>query len=200
VTEQKKHYLMNKWIEGPFRLSHHPLCSPFGNHTLNLFNRDICRGCLFWYPGIVIGIVLGFLSGIHYVNEWILVVPMFFLVVPTLLSVVFNPPRRFKDFSRGLLGLATGFAILIVFMPGPQLWYVRIIVLGVFLIIFGPLTIVRNDRNEAVCHSCPEYPKRGQLKCSGFKTLRERQIIADSYNILGISDAREQVVTSFDEI
>jgi hypothetical protein len=200
MGEHKKNYLLNKWIEGPFRWSHHPLCSPFEDHTLPLFNKDICRGCLFWYPGIAVGIILGLLLQIYNVNEWTLLVVMLLLVLPTLLSVLLNPPRPFRDFSRGLLGLTTGFAPLIIFFPGQQLWYVRIIVLVVFSVIFFPLTGVRNKRNEDICLNCPELPNRAELKCSGYKVLRERQIIADSFNVLGISDAREQVVSSFDDI
>ncbi len=135
MSEQKKSYIVNRWIEGPFRLSHHPLCSPFGDHTLPLFGKNVCRGCLFWYPGIVLGLITGLILGIYNINEWILAVLMIVLITPTLLSVIFNLPRQLKDLSRGFLGLSTGFAILIIFFPGQQLWYVRIIVLAIFLSI-----------------------------------------------------------------
>ena len=125
---------------------------------------------------------------------------MFCLLIPTLIALPLELPRRFRDIGRGMLGLDTGLAILVTIFPGNPLWYVRVIVLIVFAGIFLPLTSLRNDKNESICQNCPQYSLRSSNSCSGFKILRSRRAIADTQTLFGISDAREENISSFDEI
>ena len=193
-------HFINRWIDGPFRVSHHPLCEPFHNHTLKLFNKDVCRGCLFWYPGIIIGILSIFALNVYSTDKFILGLIMFGLVLPTIMQLKFTIPRPIKDVARLLLGISTGLTILIIF-GYPDL-FVRLIVLMVFIVIYVPLTIVRNKRNESVCLVCPEYPLRSELKCDGYKVKRQRIAIANTQLIIGISDINEvsDNIKSFDDI
>ena len=185
---------LNRWIEGPYRITHHPLCGPFNGHTVNIFKKDVCRGCLFWYPGILFGLILGFIFSINWVDAIPLAILQISLVIPTLLQLIIHLPRKIKDLGRLLLGLATGFSILIVLMPGSPVWYGRLIVLFVFLLIFIPLTVIRNDKNEAICRNCPEFPLRQSNSCTGYKILLQRQTIVNTQLIIGISDVHESEV------
>ena len=202
MPETKELILISKWIDGPFRTSHHPMCSPFNGHTLRLFGRDVCRGCLFWYPGISFGIVLGFLFNLYSMNKYNLAILMFVLITPTLLQLIFSIPRPIKDIARLLLGFSTGLTLLVGIFPGHPELIVRLIVLTVFTIVFIPLTVVRNNRNESICNSCPELPLRNELKCAGYKIKRERAAIASTQLALGISDINQvsSDVKSFEEI
>ncbi|HKZ42115.1 MAG TPA: hypothetical protein VJ044_14215, partial [Candidatus Hodarchaeales archaeon] len=193
-------FQLNRWIEGPYRWSHHPSCSNFFGHTVKFLGREVCRGCLFWWPGIVAGIILGLVLQVHAVNEITLASTMIALVSPTLLSAVWIISRKVKDVSRGLLGIDTGFAVDIVVFPGHNVLLVRIIVLIAFLTIFLVLTRSRNQKNESICAVCPELPMRGSAQCSGYKALRIRRAIADTQLQFGITDAREVKTASFDEI
>ena len=192
--------LISRWIDGPFRISHHPMCRPFEDHTLNVFGRDVCRGCLFWYPGIVSGLIIGLIINIFSIDKYFLAPIMFFLIAPTLLQLILHLPRPIKDIARFMLGLSTGFTMLII-LGFPDL-FVRFVVLIVFLLVFVPLTIVRNNKNESICQLCPELSLRSDNKCSGYKILRERAVIANTQLAFGISDINEVVtdVKSFDEI
>lgn len=194
--------VVSKWIEGPFRLSHHPMCTPFNGHTLRIFNRDVCRGCLFWYPGIITGLITGLLFGWYAMNRYILAVFMLSLIIPTIFQLILSLPRPVKDIARFLLGISTGLAFLVGIFPGYPDLLVRVIVLIVFAIVFVPLTIVRNNRNEFICYSCPELPQRETLRCSGYKFQRERAAIANTQLSFGISDINEIPieVKSFDDI
>lgn len=200
MPETKDLTLISHWIDGPFRTSHHPLCEPFHGHTLRVFKRDVCRGCLFWYPGIALGLLSILVINVFAIGPENLAPLMFILVLPTLLQLILSIPRPIKDVARLLLGISTGLSLLIV-LGYPDL-LIRLIVLIVFIIIFVPLTIVRNNRNEAVCASCPQLALRSESKCSGFKFRREREAIANTQLTIGITDINEisNDVKSFDDI
>ena len=202
MPENKELIVISKWIEGPFRLSHHPMCTPFNGHTLRIFNSDVCRGCLFWYPGILTGLIAGLLLGWYAMNKYALAILMFALIVPTLFQLIFSLPRLVKDVARFLLGISTGLTFLVGIFPGHPDLLVRAIVIIVFAIVFVPLTIFRNSRNEEICLNCSERPQRDDLRCSGYKFQRERAAIASTQLSLGISDINEIPidVKSFDDI
>lgn len=202
MPENKDLRIISKWIDGPFRLSHHPMCSNFGGHTLNIFGKDVCRGCLFWYPGILLGLIIGLLFGLYDYNKYYLAIIMFALIAPTLLQLLLSIPRPVKDVARLLLGISTGLTFLVGIFPGHPDLLVRAIVIIVFLLAYIPLTVVRNNKNEAVCQSCSELPLRSDSKCSGYKIIRERLAIANTQLKLGITDINQVdlPVTSFDDI
>ena len=202
MPEKKELRVLSKWIDGPFRITHHPLCTPFEGHTLHIFNRDVCRGCLFWYPGIFTGIIGGLLLGLYTLAKIPLAILMFALIVPTLLQLILSLPHPVKDAARFLLGLSTGLTLIVGIFPGYPDLLARAIVLIVYAIVFIPLTIVRNNRNEDVCKSCPELSLRSDLRCSGYKITRERTAIANTQLSLGISDINQinLEVKSFDDI
>ena len=202
MPEKKELIVISKWVDGPFRTSHHPMCSPFDGHTLKLFNKDVCRGCLFWYPGIAIGVFGGLLLGLYSLNKYLLAILMTVLIIPTLLQLILPIPRAVKDIARLFLGFSTGLVIIVAIFPGHPDLLVRVIVIIVFTIVFVPLTIVRNNRNEAICQSCPELSLRDDLRCSGYKIKRERAAIANTQLRVGISDINQISldVQSFDDI
>ncbi len=202
MPEKKDLTVLNKWIDGPFRLSHHPMCTPFNGHTLNLFGRDVCRGCLFWYPGILLGLILGLVFGLYDYNKYYLAIIMFAFIAPTLLQLLIHIPRPIKDIARLLLGISTGLTFLVGIFPGHPDLLVRAIVIVVFLLAYIPLNVVRNNKNEAVCKSCPELPLRSDSKCSGYKIMRERLAIANTQLKIGITDINQVdlPVSSFDDI
>ena len=202
MPDRNELLFISKWIDGPFRLSHHPMCGPFDGHTLKVFDKDICRGCLFWYPGIALGIISGFIFGLYKMDKYALAIVMSVLVIPTLLQLLLTIPRPIKDIARLSLGLSTGLTIVVGIFPGHPELLVRFIVIIVFLIVFIPLTVVRNEKNESICQSCPEILLRNELKCSGYKIKRERLAIANTQIKIGITDFNQvdSTVKSFDEI
>jgi hypothetical protein len=202
MPENKELLLLNRWVDGPFRTSHHPMCIPFTGHTLRLFGKDVCRGCLFWYPGILLGLLIGLIFQVFLIDPINLVIFLFLLISPTLLQLLISIPRPIKDIARLSLGLSTGFTLLVVLFPGQQIIEVRIFALASFLFFYIPLTYVRNNRNEEICQNCPEFSERSESKCSGYKIRRERAAIANTQLKVGITDVNEVniKVSSFEDI
>lgn len=166
-------------ILGPYRLSHHPLCDNFGDHTYLLWNKKICKGCVMQYSGMIVALALIIIGNFPFLKWWnglteIQVgIVLYLMVIPTILTAFFLENRTLKDLARFLLGASFTVAFIqMVFTPD---WLIK----GWILVNFLPGYIYLNKRrashNANVCESCEEYSSMPY--CSGYQIYADRENI-----------------------
>ena len=166
MKKKKKLSMKERWSLYPYRLAHHPLCHHFEDHVYTIGNYKVCRGCANFYSGMIIGIILApIVVFVIEINFWVAFATTNILFIFTPLSVVLNPPRVIKDFSRLLLGIAMISSFLSVVLAIVRL--VEGLNYGAIAVIIITPTIyftsryyfrgLRDRRNENVCRNCEQF-------------------------------------------
>jgi len=171
-----------RWLIYPYRWAHHPLCEKFSDHVYTIKGYKICRGCFNMYLGMLVGmIIIPLLVLYAKFNYLYLFILLWFLFLPTPLSVYLHARRVVKDISRQLLGIGiittftTITVALISFFKNKDYWglVVAIIVFFIYVLSYKILSKERERRNRAICMSCEQY---GLPKCEGLESYYERAI------------------------
>lgn len=154
------------WTMFPYRLAHHPLCKEFSNHVYEVRGHKVCRGCVNYYGGMILGVILVpvliFILNINYLISFAITIGLFFF---TPLSLLFNLPRPLKDVIRMMLGIAIICAlateILSIYeLIINQVWWAFIplfTIAALYIISKKYLTRYRNRKNEEVCRNCEQF-------------------------------------------
>ena len=168
--------LVNR-ILGPYRISHHPFCGNFQDHTYVIKGTKVCRGCVIQYSGIIFSFLVIGLGNLfrwwHGLTEIHVGFVLYMLVFPTILTAFLIKNRIAKDVTRFLLGTAFSLAfVLMIFTPD---WLIK----GWILVNFIPGYIYLNQRraqkNREVCNQCSEH--KNIPYCSGYQIMADREKI-----------------------
>ncbi|MHA1978789.1 MAG: hypothetical protein ACW98I_17945 [Candidatus Hodarchaeales archaeon] len=166
-------------ILGPYRISHHPLCDNFGEHTYLIRGRKVCRGCTMQYSGMVLAFLLVILGSLPIINYWAawnefqIGILLYFLIFPTILTAFVIKNRKLKDIARLLLGMAFSVAFLL-FIFTPNLFVKGFIIIN-FLPGYFYLQKRREHKNNEICEECNEYEHFPH--CSGYQIYDDREKI-----------------------
>ncbi|MHA1686522.1 MAG: hypothetical protein ACTSYD_08970 [Candidatus Heimdallarchaeaceae archaeon] len=178
----KREIKNERWLQYPYRLAHHPLCDKFANHVYTIKGVKICRGCTNFYSGMIIGLILiPLLTAFLHLNFLVLFALNWGFFIPTVLAVILDPPRIFKDFSRFLLGigmisaLCTVIVGIIATIKDQDYWGAIIAFLTVIIYFVSKsyFSRIRNRRNAAICMACEQYLLP---RCDGMKDSYDRAI------------------------
>ena len=163
---EKKEIKRKRWALYPYRLAHHPLCKEFEDHVYTINGKKVCRGCVNFYVGILLGIILApIVVFVLKINYWMAFISTNILFIFTPLSVILNPPRIIKDICRLFLGMAMTSALLTIILSIVELFFG----FKILPIVFGLLTIIiyiiskryftrlRMKKNESICRSCEQF-------------------------------------------
>lgn len=158
--------MKRKWTLYPYRLAHHPLCERFSDHVYHIKGYKVCKGCVNFYIGIIVGIILAPISiFVLNINFWIAFIATNILYIFTPLSVLFNPPRILKDFCRFLLGIAmismfvTIILTLVDLISRFNIWALIIMMITILIFIVSRMYFMRlrSKRNEKICRECDQF-------------------------------------------
>lgn len=165
-------------IFGPFLTAHHPFCSHFEGHTLNIRNRKFCVGCLFnslsFFVTFFLLMTTWFLDASLIVREYLFWGGVLGIAVSLLLSSA-GLTERIKVKIGAKLLLGSGFAAIcvsILIFGGNLLVQSNEKVLLILLMFLSVMTILNGKRMweiEQECLAC-EYRMRWS-KCPGFKDI-----------------------------
>ncbi|MGQ4876424.1 MAG: hypothetical protein ACP6IY_20360 [Promethearchaeia archaeon] len=184
--QRKKFYLYLLYFKCflPIILRHHPECSKFKGHTLNIGKYGLCIGCFVGYPtAILSAIIMGIINIEKYLSIEIL-----FILSASFLGTYFLSPlnltrwKKIKIAQKFCLGL--GFAFLFWAITSLSTSFVNKIFLyfGIFGTIFFLLNVQHAYSFYKSCKKC-ETPFAWS-KCNGFKSIRENFEKYEINNIL----------------
>lgn len=176
---------LTRRILGPYRISHHPLCSNFEEHIYLIKDRKVCRGCVMQYSGMIISFLIlwgGYLIGLWYgLTEIQVGFILYLLIIPTFLTAFIVKTRQIKDIARFLLGASFMLALLLlVFTPD---WIIKVWILLNFIPGYIYLNKRRAKRNNEICSTCQE--RHNIPFCSGYQIYTDREKIFMSQAIRG---------------
>ena len=174
------------WSNHPLRWAHHPTCAHFKNHWIVLRNQKICRGCLFFYPSLAVGFLIGLLQA-SVIQNLLMQAERRTYVAFSLITILFllgilsiAIPKRtrmamlIKDVLRLFQGLTVSIMMLVAFLFEDLLLTV---VLLAALIFFARSTMFfRKKSHRQICKSCPQFSLRDSLDCDGLKTLKQYRL------------------------
>jgi uncharacterized membrane protein len=171
------HKSLYQRILGPYRISHHPLCTHFEHHVYQIRGKKICRGCAMQYLGMfcalfimIIGYPMKWWYGLKEIQIGVL---LYLLIIPTVLTAFLIENRIIKDIARFLLGTSFSIAfVLLIFTPD---WIIKIWILINFIPGYMYLNRRRIQKNEEVCLTCSE--KDQFPYCSGYQIYADRENI-----------------------
>jgi hypothetical protein len=154
----------------PRLFAHHPDHPAFQEHVWTYHGLSFCKGCTMTFAGIIFGGILYFSTG------WLgrfpeIQVGFIFLalLLPSVVSSLYNSPRPVKHVSRFLLGILLTSAVILAFVTDS--WAVRLAIIGAFLMVRTPLKRKRSRDNETLI-------SRFSLKAAK-KTKAKRKTVID---------------------
>ena len=184
TNEKKFKFLLYFKSFIPLILRHHPECSQFKNHVLNIGKYGLCIGCFVGYPtAILSAIIMGIINIETYLGTEILfILSVLFLGTYILSPLNLTRWNKIKIAQKFCLGL--GFAFLFWAITSLSTSFVNKIFLyfGIFGTIFFLLNVQHAYSFYKSCKKC-ETPFAWS-KCDGFKSIRENFEKYEINNIL----------------
>ncbi|MFX0182632.1 MAG: hypothetical protein ACFE95_06065 [Candidatus Hodarchaeota archaeon] len=168
---------LNRRILGPYRISHHPLCSNFEDHIYLVKGTKICRGCVMQYSGMIFSFVIIGIGSLYEVwsglTEIQIGFTLYILIIPTFLTAFIIESRMIKDIARLLLGASFTVAfLLLIFTPD---WIIKVWILLNFIPGYIYLNKRRAKKNNEICSTCQE--RHNIPFCSGYQIYTDREKI-----------------------
>lgn len=144
-----------------WRFAHHPPHPCFRDHVWLVHGFYLCKGCTVGVAGIVAGAAAAWATGWiwHRAEEQDGLI-LAALVLPTLISTLFDLPRPVRHVSRFFLGVATASAFLLLITT--DRWVARGAIVGVYFAVKLPLQGLRRRRMEAEIARSQE---KGYTRC-----------------------------------
>ncbi|MDH5403874.1 MAG: hypothetical protein OEY49_15360, partial [Candidatus Heimdallarchaeota archaeon] len=98
------------------------------------------------------------------------------LIIPTIFSSFFKPPRKIRDVARLLLGINQTVMLYVLLLALKELnWVIILITISPYILFSTTLSKKRNKSNDDVCKNCSEV---NNPRCSGLREYYDRlQII-----------------------
>lgn len=178
---------LRRRILGPYRLSHHPLCTNYSEHVYIIRGRKVCRGCLMQYSGMISSFIIVTMGNLPIFKWWTglteiqVGLVLYAMVIPTLITTFLLDNREIKDVARFLLGASFTIAFIqLIFTPD-------FLIKGWILINFVPgyiyLNKTRSMKNSDICSACNEFNQMPY--CSGYQVYSDRENVFLSQAIQG---------------
>ncbi len=137
-------------------LTHHPQCSRYKNHYLEIGPYKICLGCTGLYTGWAFLLIWFLISRTVFLLSPYILLSLFFTgILVSILHLIIKPEKKWiKGISRLLLGFTFGsYTIGIILAPA---WWVRIVMV---LLAAAPMKFYNHFRgkfkNIEYCLDCP---------------------------------------------
>lgn len=168
---------LRRRILGPYRLSHHPLCTNFFEHVFIIRGRKVCRGCFMQYSGMISSFIIVIIGNLPIFKWWSglteiqVGLVLYTMVIPTLITTFVLDNRKIKDIARFLLGASFSITFIqLIFTPD-------LLIKGWILINFIPGYIYLNKRrsmkNIDICSACNEFNRMPY--CAGYQEYADRE-------------------------
>lgn len=162
------------WALQPVFWSHHPLCDQYKDHTIRLFNKDLCMGCFVGFPSGYVMLFLGSITGLFKIFN---TMQLWYIGLVLLSFYFFNifgiiKSKLMRIFIKILLGFGAAFMIAAVFSyqyPLNMKIMLTFLLIGALL---AGINIIRFIKMKRKCKRC-EY--KGDLKhCPGLSKIIEQ--------------------------
>jgi predicted neutral ceramidase superfamily lipid hydrolase len=157
----------------PIRLSHHPNCEEFNNHTIKIGKKKFCIGCFIGYPSAIIGVISIYFLNLFYILDSKL---LFIIAIVLMSSFLLSPLgltriKWIKIVQKILFNLGGAFLFWWIFLQ-PNSFIVNFLL---FFLIFGILLSLTTAYHAygfyKVCKQC--LYNLDWENCSGFKEVFE---------------------------
>ncbi len=131
------------------------------------------------YSGMFLGVIMNFLLYKSYQNTEVIskALLLYLLILPTLIftGLPFQVWQPLRDISKFLLGIGIALSILTIFTSP---WWGAATVFLHLGTGYYILQKFRRHKDEETCQACDEFSSRNIGRCSGYRLIREREIIA----------------------
>lgn len=159
------------WIRAsyPFRWAHHPLCNRFSQDVFRfkfpfLSIIYVCRSCVFFYLGFLLGLIFNLFEGYRNLVPYIFILFCVLFIPLSFPTIYGRLSRPIKDFLRLGLGWTCSLVISFVFI---DMWWLSIILVLIFLFLYYIFGKYRQVAKSDQCVGCVELDN--ESPCSGFK-------------------------------
>ncbi|MHA2232282.1 MAG: hypothetical protein ACXAB4_07310 [Candidatus Hodarchaeales archaeon] len=145
------------WVLRPQLLSHHPNCSHYDDHVLQIGSARICQGCFFMYGGLAFFIIVWMRGGIPTLKWLDSLAIALLLFIPTVIHTLIGLRFRIlRILGRLMLGGTIFFSFYSIFSLEGILRGFIVYAIILFLGVFGLFGSVRMQREVSRCRaSCP---------------------------------------------
>ncbi len=156
----------------PILISHHPICDKYAKDMVGS-KHPICRGCIFFYPSILISAILSIAildisNSSKELNQIRILIGLGSLSFYFLKILIKNLPQFVDDLIHIITGMSISFACVSLFWgPFPLAFKIIIpIQIQLWLAIASYRRIVKMDK---ICNKC-SFVELGK-KCPGFTQI-----------------------------
>ncbi|QEE16284.1 hypothetical protein DSAG12_02114 [Promethearchaeum syntrophicum] len=151
---RSKEFLKNY---GSLFLSHHPSCSQYQNHTINISKIRLCIGCFIGYPSALLSIFVGIYFIYPAITQkfYILFFGVFLFLSQFLSLTKLTEIKSIKIIQKFLMGFGVGQVLVVSYywIQGPVL--LKIIgVWSVILLFMGPISLMHYLNMRNTCENC----------------------------------------------
>lgn len=162
------------WALQPVFWSHHPMCEKYKDHSIHLFNKDLCIGCFVGFPSGYIMLFIGYVTGLFGLFDTMQLWYIGLALVSVYLLSIFGlmKSKKMKIFSKILIGSGAAFLVAAVFSyPDPfgVKLVITFLIIGLLLSVINIIRLLKMNRK---CKKC-EY-KRDLDHCPGFGKIIEQ--------------------------
>ena len=161
---------------GSLLLSHHPSCSRYKDHTLNISKIRLCIGCFIGYPSALLSIILGNFLIYPAVSQkiWLLLIGIFMFLFQFLSLTKLTEIKLIKIIQKFLMGWGAGQVLVVSYHWFPGSVLMKLIgVWGVMLIFMGPINFLHYRGLRDTCENCPE--RGNSLDCIYFHSEKSEE-------------------------
>jgi hypothetical protein len=159
--QSNKHKNLSKRTQTIKLAGHHPICEPFGNHTINYKKYVFCTGCY----GLVIGSIIAILIMILYIlfnisitneyNIFILGLGFLLTLINYIVTIWYHNTTAPHLLSNSLLIIGFLFIVIAIAELTGEASY------GIIAIIFSILWLdvrihLSQYKHRRICQICPE--------------------------------------------
>ena len=138
-------------------LSHHPPCSNFANHTLNIKNFQFCIGCFLGIPSTFLGFIMGnfLLRNPSFSVKSLFLLGIGFFLVQLFSFTTLTDYKFLKSLQKILIGIGAGFILNSTYNFLSTSFIAKIIIMIVIISIGKfPLHYLHYLKSKRVCNTC----------------------------------------------
>ena len=161
---------------GPLLLSHHPSCSRYQDHTLNISKLRLCIGCFIGYPSALLSIIIGNYLIYPSVSQkiWLLLIGIFMFLFQFLSLTKLTEIKIIKIIQKFLIGWGAGQVLVVSYHWFSGSVLMKLIgVWGVMLIFMGPISFLHYLSLRNTCENCSE--RGNSLDCIYFQSEKSEE-------------------------
>jgi len=179
----------------PLILSHHPNCSHFSNHTINIKSVRLCIGCFVGYPTAIVGIlIIGFFNLQNIIPREILLIFGITFISTFILSILnLTKIKIVKIIQKFLIGLGSALLFWGIIKLSNNISLNFFIAFTTLTILLVLLNVYHTYGFYRTCIKC-ETPL-DWASCEGLAQIREKLIKYDLNNVFeSFSEVSEKIL------